>query len=250
MIRDHVHEADSWFAAALGAPGPADGAHRAHATREAGHIAASLGDWARARRLLEESLSFAIAAESEVDIAHALVSLGREEEGLRKLEELGDDRRIASGLHRLGHRALIDGDRERAQGFFARAVELYRRSESPTELANSVHSLGDSGLRAGDLAEAGRCYRESLEIFSRLGSTNGVAYCLGGIATIAARRGDLAVAARLWRAMEAAEERVGFRLLNLERDYYEEAVAPALGRSPVAPPAEAAAVREALSYVD
>src|SRR5919204_4524596 len=79
MIRDHVHEADSWFAAALGAPGPADGAHRAHATREAGHIAASLGDWARARRLLEESLSFAIAAESEVDIAHALVSLGREE---------------------------------------------------------------------------------------------------------------------------------------------------------------------------
>jgi tetratricopeptide (TPR) repeat protein len=249
-IRDHLHEADHWFSAAFAAPGAADEADRAHATRRAGHIARALGDEARGRRLHEESLALAIAADSDVDIAYALVVLGRGEEDLRELEELGDDLRIASALHRLGNRAMLEGDWSRARGFFAREAELYRRCDSPAELANAVHSLGDCALRAGELAEAARRYRESLEIFSRLGSRNGVAYCLGGIASIAATRGNYAVAARLWRAVEASEERLGYRLMSLERDHYEHVVAPALRETPVAPPLEAAAVREALSYVD
>jgi predicted ATPase len=250
MIRDHLREADRWFGEALAAPGPADEAVRAHAARQAGHIASALGDRARARRLHEQSLSLALAAGSEIDVAHALVVLGRAEEGLRKFEELGDDRRIASALHRLGHQALLEGDHSRAQGLFTKEAELYRRCESVAEFANAVHSLGDCALRAGELVEAARRYRESLEIFSRLGSRNGVVYCVGGIASIAARRGDHAVAARLWRAFEVAEERLGYRLVDFERDYYEHEVAPALHESPATPPSEAEAVREALSYVE
>jgi tetratricopeptide (TPR) repeat protein len=250
MIRDHVLEADRWFGEALAAPGSADEAVRAHAARQAGHIASALADHARARRLHEQSLSIALAAGSEIDVAHGLVALGRAEEGLRKFEELGDDRRIASALHRLGHQALLEGDHSRARGFLTKEAELYRRCESVAEFANALHSLGDCALRAGDLAEAARRYRESLEIFNRLGSTHSVAYCLGGIASIAARRGDHAIAARLWRAFEVAEERLGFRLVDFERDYYERAVAPALHESPATPPSEAEAVREALSYVE
>jgi hypothetical protein len=77
-----------------------------------------------------------------------------------------------------------------------------------------------------------------------------VAYSVGGIASVAATRGDYAVAARLWWALEASEDRLGYRLVSVERDYYEHVVAPALNESSVDPPSETVAVREALSYVD
>jgi predicted ATPase len=247
-IRGHLHEADGWFKAALAAPGSAPGDRRAHAMRQAGHVAWGVGDDARARGLHEQSLSLAIAANSKVDIAHALIVLGRTDEGMRLFEELGDDRRTASALHYLGGAAMLEQDWPRARELFGRTVELYRRCAIPADLANAVHSLADCALEEGRLDDAARHYRESLEIFSRLGSKDGVAFCLGGIASLAAKRGDHPIAGRLWRAVEEAEQALGRPLWEPDRRRYERALASSV--VPQEAPPQPTAVREALAYVD
>jgi predicted ATPase/DNA-binding SARP family transcriptional activator len=202
VVRDHLHEADRWFRSALLSPHEGASAVRAHALRQAGHIARNVGDESRERALFEESFEVAVAADSTADIAASLVTLDRQEEGLRLYRELGDERGAASALEFIGGSALRRGAFADARGPLEESLDIYRRLGVASHVAWVLDSLGHCALGEGTLAEAAALFREELVIARELHSDLAAADALAGLALVAKQRDDEEVADTLWRAAE------------------------------------------------
>lgn len=99
----------------------------------------------------------------------------------------------------------------RRRGVFAGGFEL--------EAAEAVCDEGDH-------QHAEHHAREALEMVTGLGDERNDLYSVAQLACAAALRGDAHSAGRLWAVAEATEERLGMRMLTIERARYERIVAP------------------------
>ena len=212
MIRDDIREADHWFRSALLVSERDKSAHRAHALRQAGHVALTLDDEERAGALFEEALAVAVAAGSGRDIAASLVTQGHYEAGLQLFREVGDERGVAHALWHRGVAALRRGDFAQARQSLEEALEIYRRLAVASHVAWALKDLGYCALCEGNVAEAAALYREELAIAGQLASDLGAAEALAGLSLVADRRGDGNVATTLWRAAEEAAAAHGVSL--------------------------------------
>jgi predicted ATPase len=131
------------------------------------------GDYAEARRVLEESLKI--------------------------WEELGDRAGYARSLSNLAFVARSQGRFEEARALYRRAAAMFDLSGDSSSRAWAVNHEGDVARDQDDLEAAEVLYGLALETFQSLNDRWGIGSCLADRGTIARRRGDLGSAADLYR---------------------------------------------------
>ena len=161
-------------------------------------VAHDLGEYQRARVILEESLSLAREVGNKLIIAWALSNLAE------VLQSLGE-----------GVSALPMLEKGISQW---RALQTWG-------LAFALYSRAQMALALGDLERASVCYRESLELWSRLGTQRGIADCLEGFAGLALAQSRWVEAVRLYAAAETLRQAIGAPRPPHRRAEYEEQLA-------------------------
>jgi predicted ATPase/class 3 adenylate cyclase len=171
------------------------------------------------------------------------------EESLRVHRDLGDDRQVASLVHRLAMCALWQGDAARAEelaresldisngrfrltdipnysvlgqarvlrGEAEEGTDLVRRSADEARelgwdwwLAGQLSNLAFLALDRGDAADAARTGREGLRIVRRQENRQWALWLMAALARAALADGDRERAGLLWGAVEAETERVPY----------------------------------------
>lgn len=117
-------------------------------------------------------------ATRQVQLANALGNLvearAAAQEALLLAQQVGDARLEASSLISLGDAIFSLGDHQQAQGYYERAIELYRSVvDDKPHLARALLDLGNIHRRAGRLNEAGNMIREALSLFREVGDRQG-----------------------------------------------------------------------------
>ncbi|HVE92582.1 MAG TPA: adenylate/guanylate cyclase domain-containing protein [Actinomycetota bacterium] len=168
-----------------------------------------------------------------------------------ELHRRADDKMgVARSLHMLGERLRDYGDLDSATSAILESIDLKRLLGDEPGVVFSLHSLADTTLDEGALKEAARRYVEAMRRALELRDERGITYCVAGLASVAARAGEHQTAATLWARAEQDEERLGFRILHVERARYEAAIAPILS-DPAFVPAEDCALDEVIdSLID
>jgi predicted ATPase/Tfp pilus assembly protein PilF len=193
---------------------------RAKLLSRQGRFVFQVGEFARAREVLEASLSVLRAAHSQGDVAYCLHNLAdvaaavgdletSEElarEGLHISEQLGDCVGMGTALNNLGvvfyHRKEFD----EAERLFRESLDLSRASEDLWSIGFALNNLGvlAHDLRHFDHAE--ECYRESLDLCEEIGDAHGVAAALVNLGRVRSEVGDLESARRFCsRGLERAQ---------------------------------------------
>lgn len=125
----------------------------AHTSRALGLVALGEGDSARAKERIEAACELAEAAGIQVDVGRALLALG-EVHAATLFDDTGQGA-------------------QRAEDYFARAVELFRRIGNEGELAAGLERLGKYRIERGDVAAGKALLTEAEAIFRRLGMRAG-----------------------------------------------------------------------------
>ncbi|KAF0110435.1 MAG: XRE family transcriptional regulator [Chloroflexi bacterium] len=97
---------------------------------------------------------------------------------------------------RLGDVARLEGDYEKAGGFYEKSLLINRGLKISLEIACSLHKLGFSALHKGELHQAQALFRESLALQHEFGNQQGMAECLAGLASVDVYVGRYEEAAR------------------------------------------------------
>jgi tetratricopeptide (TPR) repeat protein len=177
-----------------------------------GVIHGTLGEWAEARRALEESLKISRKLEDGINEGVTLHNLGRIAHELDEIEEarrlyneslntckrLSDQHGIATALHHLGVLAGDGGREEEARRLYNESLEIRKGLGDLGGVAITLHTLANLASREGDLREARRLYNESLKITEELGDKINLALLFGNLGLLAEREGDTKEAARLF----------------------------------------------------
>ena len=236
MLHGPFHDAVSWLEQARprihAAPLPV----RLQARKTAGFVAFFLlGDSKEADAFGQEALADAeelgdaqeiawieeFRAASTWEQGDFEAALMMQERNLSKARESGDRFREARSLHLLGEVLRDLGRFDEGEAALLTAGAIYRESGPDFLLSGNTHSLADLALDRGDLDLALQRYRESLDSDLLAGRQRDAAYCLAGLACVLAERGRDEAAAKVWGAVCAAEETLGFRMLDIERRRYE-----------------------------
>jgi len=178
--------------------------------------ARTLGDFAKARRSLEQAARLADARAGEesyeaASVANAFGVLeklaGHYAEATKHyqrcmslLEALGEP--IPATLwHNLAGLACETGDLDDAEAYARRAIAQRSTNTLSLELGTDWAGLGDALLLRGQLDEAVGCYQRALRIYAEVGHGDHpeVAYALHNLADAEADRGNLDEAAGLYR---------------------------------------------------
>jgi non-specific serine/threonine protein kinase len=233
-------ELSYWLERALAAPAVLDARTRAVGLWTLGDTLNFSDEHDKAHGFLEQSLALFRELGDESGEAAVLLCLGMlfanqgsvargielHEAGIAISRATGDKLTTARGLNRLGGCLIYIGDLERSAAAYEEAVAIYTevgwRSNAIANLAN----LGDVALAQGDADRAERYIRETLESIGGLGDERSEIYSVAGLACAAALRGDRCSAGRLWAVVEAAENRLGMRMIAAERAEYERIVTP------------------------
>lgn len=114
----------------------------------------------------------------QVRLANALGNLNEAraaaQEALALAQQVGDQKLEASSLIALGDALFSLGEHQQAQGYYERAITLYRSVvEDKPNLARALLDLGNIHRRAGHLEEAGAMIREALALFREVGDRQG-----------------------------------------------------------------------------
>ena len=133
----------------------------------------------------------------------------------------GDRHGEARALHLLGELERDLGRFDEAEAMLDEADGAYLELGQEAGYLNNTHSRADLALDRGDLDAAMDRYRAALALARKLGLERTITYCLAGIASVLAERGEDDTAASIWGAVGAAEERLGFRMIPMERHRYE-----------------------------
>jgi class 3 adenylate cyclase/tetratricopeptide (TPR) repeat protein len=177
MLADHYLKAVE-LARASGSPDPELIERASLALRDAGDRAAALAAYATAVRFYQAALDLS-SAEDEMRPT-LLLRLGRtrfsaESAGIEELEGAfaafrlaGDDEAAAEAALELRMIAWYEGDRDRADGWLDRAVELVRERPDSVARASALVTRAGSLSVAGEYAEAIRVGREALPLVERL----------------------------------------------------------------------------------
>jgi len=207
--------------------GPQERRAQATILHQLGMLAQAQGDYAKARRLYEESLRIKEDLGDRAEVAQTLHQLGNlaylrgdyagarrlYEESLRIGEELDDRAGVALSRWGLGNLAQDQGNYAEAECQWQAALEVFRELGDRKNEAGVLHNLGRLAQARGDYAEARRLYGEAAEVFRNLGARREQATVLHNLGVLAQAQGDYAEARRLYG--EAAEV---FRDLGARRE--------------------------------
>jgi tetratricopeptide (TPR) repeat protein len=172
-VRGHAREGHAWLERLLPVVGSAmvaAGVH-ARALHGAAVLANAMGDYARAKTQLKQSVVL--------------------------FEEAGDTLGIARAMISLGGTAYDEGDLEGAAALWEQSLALARQAGNLGEVARSLGNLGEAAYHLGNLGEAAARHQEALAFAREAGRTEVEASQLGNLANVARRRGDMAAAHRL-----------------------------------------------------
>ena len=221
-MRGHLREGRSWFERALALPAQ-EPQLRADALRGAAALAASQGDFARARADSEESVRLYRALGDSRGLARALSNLantlsaggepagaaGLYEESIALLEQAGDDWGVAVATLNRGFLALTLGDPERARALCEDSLSRFEAFGDREGMAHSVLTIGFASLSLDEPGDAFDRLAEGLRLARALGDTPDLADSLEGLAACHVAAGDALRAARLLGAAEALRSAVG-----------------------------------------
>jgi predicted ATPase len=186
------------------------------------------------------------------------------EESLAAFEQLGDERGVAIGRHRVGVCYLVDEDLPRARQLFEASLATSRRLPDPKLEGDLTLRLASLERRDGNIERAAELYEESILALKRVGHTwllahalldsaglfqelgetsraeehacgslrlyvevfdrQSVVYSIATLAGLAVRTGRLERAGRLWGALEAEAERAPVGYWEQDRDEVAEEV--------------------------
>ncbi|MDX6505960.1 MAG: hypothetical protein QOG06_604, partial [Gaiellaceae bacterium] len=182
---------------------------RSKALNGAGMLASARGDYAAARRFLEESLAVAEALGDPQRMGVASSNLGN----LALYEERWDEARsryeralelyrgvsprdAAITLENLGLVAAAAGDLDAAEALLDEAIALSLEHEAPREVASARRDLAWVSLSRGDLERARELLVSAAGTFDELADRANAADCLEAFAALAVAEGELDEAAR------------------------------------------------------
>ena len=175
---------------------------RAYVLNVLGAVAASQGDTARARELLEEALA--------------------------QFRQAGHKWGAATAIGNLGGLALEQHDYVAARAFTEEGLVRFREIGAKQGMGFSLQNLGMVAYGQGDYRAARAWFAESLALCREIGDKVFTVYDLIGLAGVAAEPGeDRRRAAQLAGAAEALRAATGLTLEPFDRGVYERAVAAA-----------------------
>ena len=203
-IHGHLSEGRHWIQAALDQGTGRDAILRASVLYGAGNLAWSQGDYAAAKRSLEDCLSIYRASGDLPGCSLALGSLGSVAasqgdylaanayytEGLSIKMQLNDQQGIAAALNNLGSVTTMQGDYGLAQGLFEESITRFEQIANERGIATALNNLGDVFARQGDPSKARTLHEQSLAIRLRLGDRYGIAAVLHSLGQSAYLEGD------------------------------------------------------------
>ena len=250
LVRVHYAEGRQWLGRTLGgteaagtggASGREASAARAKALRGAGALARMQGDYAAARSLHEESLTFFRRIKDQQGIAWSLTNLGMvvsmqgdygaaralHEESLTLFRQTGDQHGIAWSLNNLGYVAELQGDCGAAKALLEESLILMRQTGDQQGIAYALDNLGMVAHAQGDCGAARALYGESLILMRQIGDQQGIAYSLDNLGYMASDQGRHARWVRLWSAADALRKQIGAALHPNEQPRYDQEIAKA-----------------------
>lgn len=233
--RGHLSEGRRWLEVGLAAGrATLPAALRARALRGAGILARQQGDYAKARALLDESLTLWREQDDTRGIATSLNSLallildqgdyaGAQtylEQSLVLERELGGQQGIARALSNLGSVALRQGEYVIAKRFFKEALGLLRDVGDQWTLAHAFSNLAAAEHYLAHYEQAQVLFKQSLAMRRELGDRPGIVECLEGLAMGCGAQGQPEWAAQFFGAAEALREQIGKPVLLTGRPEY------------------------------
>jgi predicted ATPase/DNA-binding CsgD family transcriptional regulator len=196
-----------------------------------GDVAGIRGDYARARKLYEESLRAYRKAGDKRGMAEAIGRLGNVslfrgdykrakelyQEALGLSRELGGADPLGGFLMNLGYVSLLEGDHERAIALNEEAVTLFSAQGQIHYLPVALDNLGWAALLSGDRERAEGFFTRTLELGEELGAKSTVAESLEGMACAAAAKGQTARSAHLFGAARTLQNATVYQQALEER---------------------------------
>ena len=183
----------------------------------------SLGDYAQAHALFEESLTLKRNAGDIWDLAKTLNNLGLVvldqgdytaanalfEECLTLCRNIGNREGIANALGNQGNIANIRGDYAAARRFMEESLAIKREIGHQWGIALSLSNLGGVLCRQGDYTGARALFEESLAIRRELGDRHGIGSALNNLGIVALEQGDYETARPLFEESLATKKELG-----------------------------------------
>jgi predicted ATPase/transcriptional regulator with XRE-family HTH domain len=229
----YYEEGRRWLETALALAPDARAAPRGHALLGAGVMAFFQGEYDRAERHWQESLSLFRELEDMTGIAYSYGNLGlvadaqgdyeraiaSYEEALALFRQLEDRTFIAYMLHNLGLIAYFQGQHERATALYEESLTLVRALEDQNSIAMTLGNLGLVAFVQGDYERALTLQQEALTLGRQLTNKPWLARGIEHFALIAAATNAPERAARLFGAASALREQFNATLPPNDREF-------------------------------
>jgi predicted ATPase/DNA-binding SARP family transcriptional activator len=239
-MRGQLHELSSWLDMALADPGAISAPARALGLRTHGDVLGFMDQIERSEQVLQESARSYRDLGDKLGQASVLNMLGlaywqRGDGGqavaayraaLEMFQAAGDRAGTARSLHVIGDSLRDAGDLEAGRTMLEQALALETELGDDYSAVRSAHSLGDLALDEGRRGHAESLYRRCLRTVAEDDDERAQAYCIAGLACVRALHGDPHAAGRLWGIVQSVEDRLGFRILAVERNRYERVLTP------------------------
>ncbi len=237
--RCHWSEGRSWLEDALSRRLGAPPSAVAKAARGAVILTWRLGDYSRAARLAEESLTCARDAGVGEEIAFSLLNLGLvalyqhdyrrattlTEDALALCREQGSAWNTSMALAQLGAIVRTLGDYGKAAALYEESLALSKEAGDKWISAYAIRNFGIAVLHQRNYGRAAALFTESLLLCGEVGDRWVTDQCLEGLAHVACAQGQFTRAARLYGAAEALRKSIGSPRLTVDKGSYDEHVA-------------------------
>jgi predicted ATPase/DNA-binding winged helix-turn-helix (wHTH) protein len=240
-LHGHVAEGRQWLARLLDAF-PTDGPtiERARGLLGAASLAQTQGDYAAAKRLMQESL----ALFREIDYARGalvvqtnLAGLATEQghypeaevlwrESVDRARALGDRNSLFSSLGGLAVVLHRQGQWVAAREMYDQALAMAREDGAPWFIGSTLNDIGRAESDEGHPDLALQHFGEAMSLLYGMGDRPGVIESLEGFAAVAAATAMPRRAARLWGAADALRQEIGTATPVHQSDAYERQVKP------------------------
>jgi predicted ATPase/DNA-binding SARP family transcriptional activator len=229
-----------WLERVLAKPATIDARSRAIGLMTLGEALDKIDQPDKGRGPLEESLVLFRGLNDQVGEAYALRALGHlvsdqgsQPQAIKLLRaslaiyrDAGDNLNVARVLNEIAYSVFLTGDLEHSKTRWEESATIMTQLGDHILASFPLRGLADVALASGDPAAAARQYHDLLELISDYRHEPTEMHCVAGLACVAALGEDLHSAGRLWGIAEAAEKRLGWRMVAAERALYEQIVTP------------------------
>jgi non-specific serine/threonine protein kinase len=223
-LRGHVAEGRQWLARLLDAfPVGGPTIERARGLLTAGLLAIAQGDYAAAKRLLQESLAlfgeldYALGSlYVRTNLAHLATEQGQYpeaevlwRESLERARAAGERKALFSCLGGLAVVLHRQGQWAAARELYEQALAMARADGAPWEIGTTLNDIARAECDEGHPDLALKHFAEGMTILHGLGDRPGVIESLEGLAGVAAATAAPRRATRLWGAADALRQETG-----------------------------------------